>query len=97
MSLIIFLVSYIFFKTKYIIDNQHLNIVCGFFKYSAIDINDITEINKTKSFIAAPAPSFDRIKISYNRYDNIIISPKNKMDFINNLLLINPKINNKVN
>ena len=34
----------------------------------------------------------DRIRINYNKYDEIFISPKEKQHFINKLLQINPKI-----
>lgn len=91
-SIIIFCVLYTFFNTKYIIKDNHLIIMCGFFKYASIDVNNITEINNSKSLISAPAPSFDRIKISYNKYDNILISPSNKVEFISHLLDINSKI-----
>ena len=34
----------------------------------------------------------DRIRINYNKYDEIFISPKEKQHFINQLLEINPDI-----
>lgn len=66
--------------------------MCSVFKYASIDVSSITEVNKSKSIISSPAPSFDRIKISYNKYNSILISPKNKIGFINHLLDINPNI-----
>ena len=41
---------------------------------------------------SAPANSFDRIEIIYNKFDSIIISPENKQQFIESLLVINPDI-----
>lgn len=91
-SIIVFLILQILINTKYIIKNNNLIIMCISFKYTMIDINSIIEVKKTKSIISSPASSFDRIKISYNKYDSMVISPKNKKEFINHLLNINPKI-----
>ena len=85
-----------FLKTEYKIDSGKLKIKCGVFKYKPIEINDIYELSKTNNIISSPAPSFDRIKIKTGKFNKIIISPKNKMSFANELTKINPKIKNKI-
>ena len=78
--------------TKYIISENQLTIQCFFYVNAKIDILKIKTIEKTNSIVSSPALSFDRIRINYNKYDEIFISPKEKKTFINKLLQINPKI-----
>ena len=85
-------ILHLFLKTSYTIKNQHLKIRCGIFSYRPIDINLIKEISKTKSIISSTAPSFDRILIKHGEFNELIISPKDKLNFINDLMKINPII-----
>ena len=96
LTLLFAFILHMFFKTRYIIDENKLKIKCGFIPYKPIDIATIKEIARTKSIISSPAPSFDRIVIKYGKYDEIIISPKDKQNFVKDLLKINPKISNKI-
>ena len=96
LSLVFAFVLHLFLKTEYTIDNDKLKIKCGVFKYKPIDINDIYEVSNTNNIISSPAPSFDRIEIKTGKFNEIIISPKNKMDFANELTKMNPKIKNKI-
>ena len=64
--------------------------------FTPIDIENITEISKTRSLISSPAPSFDRIEIKYGKFDEIIISPEDKMNFTIDLTKINPNIKNNL-
>jgi hypothetical protein len=89
-------ILHLLFKTEYTIDKTNLNIKCSFVINTNIDIKKIKEISKTKSIISSPAPSIDRIKIKYGESDEIIISPKNKMNFAKDLTNINPEIINKI-
>jgi hypothetical protein len=57
-----------------------------------IDIRTIRKINKTRNPISSPALSLDRIEIIYNKFDSILISPKDKQAFVEELLKINPDI-----
>lgn len=90
-------IAHLFLKTKYTINNHKLKIKCGLFSYKPIDIYEIKEVVKTKSIISSPAPSFDRIEIKYGKFEEIIISPKDKLNFVKDLITINPDIKNKVN
>lgn len=83
---------YISFDTKYILDGKVLHIKSGFFYNKKIDILTIVKIEETRSILSSPAPSLDRLEIVYNKYDSILISPKEKAVFIAELLKIKPKI-----
>lgn len=85
---------YIFNSIKYTITENQLVIHSGFFFKQNVDISTIKSIRKTNNIISAPAASFDRLEITYNNFDSVIVSPKNKEQFINDLLKINPKITN---
>ena len=87
-------IAHMFFNTVYTIDNDKLNIKCGFFHYKPIKINEIKKITKSTNIISSPAASFDRIEISYGKFQEVIISPKDKFKFAENLLKINPAIVN---
>jgi hypothetical protein len=95
-SLIFAFIAHLFFNTAYTIDNDKLKIKCGVFSYKPIDIEKIREMHNTKSIISSPAPSFDRIVIKYEKFDEIIISPKDKLTFARELMKINPNIKNKI-
>jgi hypothetical protein len=87
---------YLFFNTAYIINDDKLIIKVGFYSFKPIDISTIKKIEKTKSLLASPATSFDRIWLSYGKYDDVILSPKNKIEFIMDLKQINPNIKEKI-
>jgi hypothetical protein len=78
--------------TYYTIDESSLIIKSGLFSKIKIDIATIRKIRETNSLLTSPALSADRIEIKYKKYDWIMISPKNKFDFIQDLININPTI-----
>ncbi|GAA0870920.1 PH domain-containing protein [Gangjinia marincola] len=86
------LILHMFLSTYYLIENEYLRIKCGVFSYKPISIHEIKEISKTNSFMSAPAPSFDRIEITYRKFDSILISPKDKLGFAQQLKEINQDI-----
>lgn len=89
-------IVYLFFNTTYTITDQELHIKCGFFKYKPIAIASIKSISKTSSLLSSPAASFDRIEIKYGKFDEIIISPKDKVNFAKALKAIHSDIDNKI-
>lgn len=95
-SIVYLFLLYLLFTTRYIIDDNLLRIKCGIFSYKPIEIESIKEISKSSNIISSPAASFDRIEIKYGRFDEIILSPKDKLSFANDLVSINHKINNKL-
>lgn len=90
-------ILHIFFKTTYRInDKNELLINCGFFYNSMVEISKIKSINRTRNPISAPAASMDRIALKYGKWDTVIISPKDKTGFVQELLKINPNIKNNL-
>ncbi|WP_111307345.1 PH domain-containing protein [Confluentibacter sediminis] len=85
-----------FLNTDYLIENNELKIKCGFLFHKKINIMEIKSIKKTNSLISSPAPSFDRIEITYGTSDTIIISPKDKVTFTKDLTRINHNIKNHI-
>jgi hypothetical protein len=83
---------HLFVTTYYVIDGDKLRVKCGFLINTTIDINSITKIVSTKSILSAPAISFDRLEVFYNKYDSVVISPGDKEDFIENLKQVNEGI-----
>ncbi|MPQ48784.1 hypothetical protein GCQ56_17415 [Marinifilum sp. N1E240] len=85
-------IGYIFSSTQYIIHDQILNIKSGFVVNISIQISAIKSVTKSRNPISSPANSFDRIEIRYNKYDTILISPRNQKVFIQDLKEANPSI-----
>ncbi|MFD2561181.1 PH domain-containing protein [Aquimarina rubra] len=96
LSVVFAFIAHLFLKTQYTIDHNKLKIKCGLFSFKPIDIDEIKEISKTKSIISSPAPSFDRIEIKYGQFNKVIVSPKDKYHFVEDLTKINPRIKNKI-
>ena len=76
----------------YEIGNGVLRVRSGFLLNRSIPISSITKIEATKNPISAPATSFDRLEVFYNKFESVIISPKEKRAFIAHLKQLNPKI-----
>lgn len=84
---------YLYISTQYVITNDDRLIVnCGFLIHEEMDIKSIQSITSTKTLLAAPAFSFDRMIIADNLFHSVVISPLNKEDFLQKLLMINPEI-----
>lgn len=89
-------IGYIFSTTHYIIADKNLIIKNGFMVTKSISIDTIRKISETNNPLSSPANSLDRLEIKYSSKDAILISPKNKDKFINQLIEINPKIELKI-
>ncbi len=88
---------YLNIATEYtIMEAGILKVKCGFFYNKRFDINKIKSVAKTGNLISSPAPSLDRIKLTYGEFDLIIISPKDKIGFARELIKVNAKIENKL-
>lgn len=85
------LLLWLWFGTSYRIDDEALIVRSGPFK-STIDIKTIKKLKATKTLLAGPALSLDRIEIQYKTYDTVIVSPKDKIEFIETLLIKNNSI-----
>lgn len=91
LPLIAFIV-HLFLTTYYTIETGKLSIKCGFLYDSTIDIKTIRKISETSNPISSPATSLDRLEIISDKDVSIIISPKDKQGFINELVKLNPII-----
>lgn len=88
---------FIFTGVKYKICGERLGIR-NFYRWTWFPIDKISEIKSTKSFLSAPALSFDRLAIRFS--DKSIlksampleISPKDAEAFIAHLMAVNPGI-----
>ncbi len=89
---VILFVAHIFLTTYYVINGHNLIIKCGFLFNKTIDINTIKKISETNNPLSSPATSLDRIEITYGKFDSVIISPKLKKEFINEITRLNPSI-----
>ncbi len=89
-------ILHMFFNTTYRIDKEKLYIKCGFFSYKPINIREMKKISKSSNIISSPAASFDRIEITYGKFEELIISPRHKIKFIEDLQKINPKLKNNL-
>lgn len=85
-------ITHLFVTTYYQIDGTRLRIKCGFIVNKSVDVNNITKITETNNPQSSPATSVDRLEIAYNKFDSILISPKDKMGFIRELKRVKPAI-----
>ena len=90
--LIIAFVVHLMMTTDYTIDGNRLLVRSGFVVKLCIEIESINKITETRSFISSLALSLDRLETYYNKFDSILISPRQKQPFINELLRINNNI-----
>jgi hypothetical protein len=91
MPLTVFLVYFVT-AIHYVIEGNTLFIQCrGFYKY-AIPVDSIRKIEEIRSMLSSPAGSTDRLEIFYNKYDSVVVSPKNKSAFIRALKERKPEI-----
>lgn len=95
LPVILFMV-HLFMTTFYVIHGNTLTIKSGFLFNVCIDINTIKKIAETNNPISSPAISLDRLEIKYGVFNSVIISPKNKKEFIEELTSINPQIEVKI-
>jgi len=92
-NIVIFILVYFLFKsTYYTIDGNTLNVKSSFLINENIDINTITKVKETNNPMSAPAFSLDRLEITYGNGSRILISPREKTVFLNQIKSINKDI-----
>ncbi|MEO8238057.1 MAG: PH domain-containing protein [Flavobacterium sp.] len=92
---ILFIAAFIihmFSTTFYIIEGEKLIINCGFLINISINIETVKKISETNNVMSSPALSLDRFEIFYNKFDTIMVSPKDKTRFIEAIQKINPQV-----
>lgn len=87
---------YLFITTYYVINGNDLIIKSAFIVNTSIKIESITKVEETNNSLSAPATSLDRLAIYYSKSGFVMISPKNKTEFINKLTELNPCIEVKL-
>lgn len=87
---------YLFLTTYYVIEGDKLRVRSGFLVNRIIEIEKIRKVETSKSFLSSPATSFDRIELSYNKFDSVSISPSDKISFVEELKSLNPAIELKL-
>ncbi|WP_460980030.1 PH domain-containing protein [Spirosoma knui] len=91
-GLIMFFIIHLFATTRYTIDSHTLRITSGLLFNKSVEIGSIRKIIETCNPISSPALSLDRIEVIYNRFDSVLLSPQDKIEFINELKKVNPTI-----
>jgi hypothetical protein len=89
---VVVFITYMYSTTYYVIQNKKVSIKCGIFYNLSIEIQNIKRISESFNIISSPALSFNRLEILYNKFDTILISPKDKKRFIEAIKNINPDI-----
>lgn len=74
-------ILWIWLTTYYVLDDSNLVIRYGPFK-KIIPLNLIKSVKKTINPLASPALSLKRLEITYGQYNNVLISPKNREEFM---------------
>lgn len=85
-------IIHIFATTFYTIENGKLLIKSGFLVHILITVDTIKKISETNNILSSPALSFDRLEIFYNNSDSVLISPKDKVRFIDAIQKINSQV-----
>lgn len=90
LSFILCVSLYAIFSISYTIHGCELTVKCGVFSKSVYNIQEVTSIKDTNTILSSPASSLERIAIYFsNQRTPLILSPKDKMKFINELKSIN--------
>ena len=93
---VVFFIWFISKTTSYSIKEDELQVKSMFIVNQKIAISKIRKIENSNSVLSSPALSFDRIVIRFNKFDDIYISPNQKLEFVEELLSINPSIEVKI-
>lgn len=75
------LVPWIWFGTGYRIAEDHLAIRSGPFAWR-IPLASIKEVRPSRSIVAGPALSFDRLEIVYGSHQSVLVSPAGRAGFL---------------
>lgn len=93
LAITIAFVVHLYLNTYYVIEGEELRIKAGFLYTIKINIHAIKRIEKSNSLLSSPALSLsDRIEIFYGKFDSVLISPKDRRGFVEELLRVNKGI-----
>ena len=71
-------------STRYTLEPRRLVVQSGPFKWH-IEVADITSITPSSNPLSSPALSLDRLRIDYGRSRSLMISPRNKDQFVRDI------------
>ncbi len=80
------LIYFFVVRIKYVLDDEKLVIFMGPIRYKSIDIQTIRKMELSNNPLSSPAASLRRLAIYYNKWGYVLISPKNREAFINDVL-----------
>lgn len=75
-------ILFLWLRTDYVVEYDKLKIFSAFNYKRRISIHSITKIKETREPAQGPALSLDRLKVEYGLGGSVLISPRNKKDFI---------------
>jgi hypothetical protein len=78
--IILGLLNWIIFGTNYTITDTKLVVRCGPMRFNII-LDKIKSVTRVYNILSSAAMSFDRLKVKYNSYSTIYISPEDKIEF----------------
>ena len=76
------LIYFFVVRIKYTLDDQQLLIYMGPFLYRSIEIQSIQKMEKSNNPLSSPAASLRRIAIHYNKWGYVLISPRDRESFM---------------
>ena len=71
-------------STSYTLGRTQLKVRCGPFRWT-IPLAEIRDVRPTRNPVSSPAPSLDRLRIDYGERRSVMISPRDKEDFLREL------------
>lgn len=79
-------------NTYYVIDDAERTLLVkgGILVNNKYNIDNVTLVKKTDTWLNYPALSMDRLEIRFGKFSRVVVSPKDKEVFINHLMRINP-------
>ena len=72
---------WLFYTTQYLVEDEVLKIQSGPFKWT-IPITSISQVVETSNPLSSPALSLRRLKIVYDNNKSVMVSPKDRDEFL---------------
>jgi hypothetical protein len=85
-------ICYVCIHTTYTIEGNILSIKSPLILPITIEIDSIQKIQESRDPMSSPAGSLDRLEISYGKTDRVLISPKCKKEFLDQMRELKPEI-----
>ncbi|RXQ99680.1 PH domain-containing protein [Pseudoxanthomonas composti] len=70
--------------TRYQLTAERLLVRCGPFRWR-IALSEIRAVTPTRSLMSGPALSLDRLRVDYGRWRSVLISPRERQAFLDEL------------